>query len=124
MTAPYPAGYQSVPDGGSPPASLGDAAERGWVQRIARAVTGLLQGKMNAVLPGVRLLDGATTTTIFDARISATSGLYLQPMTAHAGALLYGAPYVLVTTQKSGEVVFTHANTAFADQRFNLLIIG
>lgn len=124
MAAPYPAGYQAVPNGGTPPTSLAEAADKGWVQRIARAVIGLLQGKMNAVAPGVRLHDGAASTTIIDVRISATSGLWLQPLTAHAGALLYVAPYVLVTSQRAGEVVFAHANTGFTDQTFNLLIIG
>jgi len=124
MAAPYPAGYAGIPDGGTPPATLNDAADKGWVQRIARAVLGLLQGKMNAVLPGVRLLNGATSTTITDARISAVSGLYLQPLTAHAAALLTAAPYVLITSQTAGQVVFAHANTAFTDQTFNLLIIG
>lgn len=124
MPAPYPAGYSGVPDSGSAPASLDDAADAGWVQRIARAVGGLLQGKMNAVLSGVQLLNGAASTTVTDPRISAASGFYLQPLTTHACALLYAAPYVLITSQKAGEVVFAHANTANADQTFNLLIIG
>lgn len=124
MPAPYPSGYQGVPDGGTPPAALADAADKGWVQRIARAVSGLLQGKMNAVASSVKLNNGTTSTTIIDARISAASGLFLQPLTAHAAALLVAAPYVLITSQKAGEVVFAHASTAFADQTYNLLIIG
>jgi hypothetical protein len=123
MTATPSSGYPTVPLGGSAPKTLADAADKGWVQRIARAVAGLLQGKLNASL-AVTLANGATSTTIKDARISATSALLLQPLTAHACALLFAAPYVLISAQQSGQVVFAHANTAFTDQTFNLLIIG
>ena len=123
MAAPYPAGYQAVPLGGTVPASLADAADAGWVARIARAVSGLLQGKLNASI-AVTLANGATATTIKDPRISASSVLLLQPLTAHAAALAFAAPYVLTSAQQSGQVTFNHASTAFTDQTFNLLIIG
>jgi hypothetical protein len=123
VTAPFPTGYQAVPAGGAVPASLADAADRGWVARLARAMTGMLQGKLNATAV-VTLAGGAGSTTIKDARISASSTLLLQPLTAHAAALAYTAPYVLAASQQSGQVVFNHANTAFGDQTFNLLIIG
>jgi hypothetical protein len=123
MVASPPSGYPTVPLGGKTPAVLSEAADKSWVQRIASAVAGLLQGKFNAAL-AITLANGAASTTIKDARISATSSLVLQPLTAHAAALLYAAPYVLIGSQQSGQVVFNHANTAFTDQTFNLLIIG
>ena len=43
MVAPYPAGYQAVPLGGTVPSSLAQAADVGWVARLARAVSGLLE---------------------------------------------------------------------------------
>jgi hypothetical protein len=123
MSATFPAGYASAPLGGKVPASLADAADRSWVRRIVQAVNQLLQGKLNASL-AVTLSNGATSTTVKDARLSATSTLLLQPLTAHAGALLYASPYVLITSQQVGQVVFAHASTANTDQNFNLLIIG
>jgi len=123
VSAPYPLGYQAVPSGGRTPPSLAEAADKSWVERIARSVIGLLQGKLNASL-AVTLASGAADTTVRDARISATSTLLLQPLTAHAAALLYASPYVLIGAQQIGQVVFNHANTANPDQTFNLLIIG
>ncbi len=123
MTAAPPSGYPTVPLGGKAPTALREAADNSWVQRIARAVAGLLQGKFNASL-AVTLASGAATTTVLDPRLSATSVLYLQPLTAHAAALKYAAPWITVASQQSGQVVFAHANTANPDQTFNLLIIG
>jgi hypothetical protein len=123
VSAPYPLGYQAVPSGGKTPASLADAADKSWVERIARSVIGLLQGKLNASL-AVTLASGSTSTTVRDARISATSCLLLQPLTTHAAALLYTSPYVLIGPQQIGQVVFAHASTTNTDQTFNLLIIG
>jgi hypothetical protein len=123
MAATPPTGYPTVPLGGRAPDSLHGAADKSWVARIARAVAALLQGKFNAAL-AITLASGAASTTIQDARISATSTLLLQPLTAHAAALAYASPYVLITAQQSGQVAFAHANTANTDQTFNLLIIG
>jgi hypothetical protein len=123
VSAPYPLGYQAIPSGGKAPATLADAADKSWVERIARSVIGLLQGKLNASL-AVTLASGTTSTAVHDARISATSTLLLQPTTAHAAALLYASPFVLIGTQQVGQAVFNHANTTNTDQTFNLLIIG
>ncbi|MEJ0071184.1 MAG: hypothetical protein WDO24_23325 [Pseudomonadota bacterium] len=60
------------PARGKAPAALADAADKSWVRRIVQAVNQLLQGKLNASL-AVTLTHGATSTTIADARISATS---------------------------------------------------
>jgi hypothetical protein len=123
MTATPPTGFSAVPLGGEAPLALKDAAGTKWVKRLAETINRLLQGKLNASL-AVTLASGATSTTVKDARIGAFSTLVLVPLTAHAAALLYAAPYVLTGAQQSGQVTFSHANTANTDQTFNLLIIG
>lgn len=115
-------GYGPVPSGAS--AQKGDPVPSlGWVRRIADAVNNILKGKINAVLP-VTLSANAATTTVIDARITAFSFLGLEPLTTHAAAALYAAPYVLPSSQMSGSVVLNHVNDANTDKNFNLLIIG
>jgi len=123
MTAPPPTGFATVPLGGQVPEKLGDAASKSWVRQIAAKVNSLLQGKANASL-AITLAESAASTAVVDARIAATSMLLLQPLTAHAAALLYASPYVLITSQQSGQVVFAHSSVANSDLNFNLLIIG
>jgi hypothetical protein len=118
LTAP-----QGAPLGGTSPTSLVDAASKGWVKAIATIVNSLRQGKLNASL-AVTLAQSATSTTITDARIGASSTLTLQPLTAHAATLYFTSPYVLVSSQQSGQVKLAHASVANTDLNFNLLIIG
>lgn len=117
--------YPSAPQGGGIVGAIREAAAATWVRQVVDVVNSLLRGKMNAVLQ-ITLRNGFSTTTVIDARISGFSGLYLQPLTAHAAAALYSATSVLadLTTQKDGQVTFNHANDAFTDKTFNLLIIG
>lgn len=123
MAAPYPSGFPIPPNSGPAPASLGDAASVTWLRQVVAIARTMLQGKLNAVL-GITLVNGATSTVIQDPRITVTSALFLQPLTAHAWALNVGATPILPTLQNTGIVTFTHASTANTDQNFNLLIIG
>lgn len=116
-------GYPPVPLGGGNAGRLADAASLSWCKRIAEVVNNILKGKMNVVLP-VTLANGAGTTIITDARIGPYSAFLFQPLTTHAAAALYGAPYVLVTDQKQGEATFAHVNDAHTDKNFNLVILG
>lgn len=116
-------GYPPAPTGGKAVTRLDDAASVAWVRRVVDIVNNLLMGKQNVVLP-ITLVAGVASTTIIDGRITASSSLLLQPLTAHAAAALYGAPYVLVSAQQSGSVTFAHVNDANADKNFNLLILG
>lgn len=115
--------YQQAPTSGRAPANVGNAADVQWVRRIADVVNLILKGKLNAVLQ-VTLRPGQSTTTISDARITASSALHLQPLTSHAAAALATSPYVLPTSQNVGSVTFTHANDANTDKTFNMTIVG
>src|SRR5689334_6820527 len=109
-------GYSPVPIGGTTVRKPEDSASVSWVKRIAEMVNNILQGKLNAVLQ-ITLTANSATTVVIDARIGPYSGLYLQPLTAHAAAALYSATSVLadLTTQKQGSVTFNHANDANVD---------
>ena len=115
--------FQGVAPGGGGCQTLAQAAPASWVQQIASVVNKLLQGKMNAVIP-VTLTANSTTTVVTDARISGSSSVYLQPLTADAAAAQGGSPWVLVTSQLAGTLTLTHANDANADKTFNMLVIG
>lgn len=116
-------GYSPIPLEGTTPASLGEAADRSWVMRIANKLNSVLQGKLNAVTQ-ITLSPSATTTTVIDARLSAFSGIFLQPLTANAMTAMLTSPGVLVTSQQSGSLVLTHASDTNSDKTFNMLIIG
>jgi hypothetical protein len=93
------------------------------VRAIAESVVRMLGGKTNNVLT-VNLPNGVASTTVKDPRIGAYTSFHWQPLTANAAALLWAAPYVVVSSQKDGEATFAHGNTANADQNFNLVMIG
>lgn len=115
--------YNPPPRSGATPTSFSEAADKKWVTRIVESLGPLFQGKMNAVLQ-LTLTASSATTTVTDARIGYSSALILVPLTAHAAASQYAAPYVLPSAQKSGEVTLNHSNTADTDKDFLVVIIG
>lgn len=89
-------------------------------RQIARIVNDILQGKLNATM-AVTLTPNAGTTTLSDARITASSFIGLCPLTANAaGAIATTYP----STRAAGSVIFTHANNSQADKTFIVLVIG
>lgn len=111
-------GYQGVPEVG--------ADQKEHSRRIARAVNGLLQGKMNAVTT-VTLTANAATTTLTDARITANSFIGFMPTTANAAAALSGlyvSAQVSANGLAAGYATLNHANNAQTDKTFKVLIIG
>lgn len=98
------------------------------VRRLARAINGLLQGKMNATTT-LTLTAGAASTVLTDARITNNSVLYFMPTTANAAAELgNGTLYVATQMSGTGNVVgnatITHANNAQVDRTYKIAIIG
>jgi hypothetical protein len=87
---------------------------------LAQGVNGARQGKLNAVTQ-VTLTANSTTTTLTDARIGATTGIYFSSLTADAAAALSG---LFVSSQKNGQATLTHASAASVDRTFNVLLIG
>lgn len=106
-------GYDPVPEQ--------DANEQEHRRKIARAVNRLNQGKFNGTVD-VTLRASQTTTTVTDARISATSFLMWMPQTASASTAEKAGIYV--TGRTNGSAVLNHASNAATDQSFTVLIIG
>ena len=111
-------GYPAVPDVG--------VDEKEHRRRLARAINGLLQGKMNAVTT-VTLTANSATTTLTDDRITPKSFIGFMPTTANAAAALANL-YVSNRMSTNGTVIgnatLTHANNAQTDRTFTVLIIG
>ncbi|WP_298800107.1 hypothetical protein [uncultured Devosia sp.] len=116
-------GYSPAALTGGSVSKPSDAADKGWVRNVADVLNNVLRGRQNVVLT-ITLAANVDSSLILDARIGPFSGLFLQPLTTNAAAALAGAPYVLASGQKQGQVTLAHANNAQADRTFNLLIIG
>jgi hypothetical protein len=90
-------------------------------RQLAQGVNGTRQGKMNAVAQ-VTLTPSSTTTTLIDARIGATTGIFFSPLTQNAVTATISGLHV--SAQKNGQATLTHASAAAVDQTFNVLLIG
>jgi hypothetical protein len=101
-----------------PPPMLAD--EKQHRRMIAECLQNMAQGKLNCVTQ-VTLAANATSTTLVDNRIGATTGLFFSALTADAAAALGG---LYVSAQKAGQATLTHANTASIDRTFNVLLVG
>ena len=89
-------------------------------RQLAQGVNGARQGKLNAVTQ-ITLTASSTTTTLTDARIGSTTGIFFSPLTADAAAAIGG---LYVSSQQKGQATLTHASTASIDRTFNVLLIG
>ncbi|RKP56360.1 hypothetical protein [Pararobbsia silviterrae] len=89
-------------------------------QALALTTNNAAQGKIN-VSSQVTLAAGATTTTVKDSRIGATTVISFCPLTADAAAALSG---LYVSAQVKGQMTLTHANTASTDRTFAVTFIG
>lgn len=96
--------------------------EREHRRKLARKVNDLLQGRINCTLD-VTLTANAASTTVTDARISASSFLFWMPRTANAAAEI-GNGTLYVSARTNGSATLAHANNAQTDRDFTLLIIG
>lgn len=97
-------------------------------RQIARAVRGMIQGKINVVFP-VTLRASQTTTTIQDSRISAYSAVVpAMATTANGAAAIAAGIYVTnlmpQTANTPGSAIIHHASNAATDQNITFLIIG
>jgi hypothetical protein len=103
-------GFPGLPPGGGDP------------RQVAVIVNRMNRGKLNCT-GEVTLKAGQPTTTVTDARASATSILLLMPLTASAAAAQAGGE-MHVSARDNGSFTISHANTAQADRRFGYAIIG
>lgn len=101
-----------------PPQFLPDAKEHR--RQLAQAIALVMAGKMNST-GQITLAVSATTTTVIDSRIGASTWIGLSPLTADAAGAI-GTTYV--SAQQKGQATLTHANASSADRTFALLFIG
>ena len=109
-----------VPNPGALAALLG--AVIGWLAKLRDVVNNIMRGKINATLD-VTLTPSAASTTVSDARIGGSCGIYLMPLSANAAAEI-GNGTIWWSAPGNQTVTLNHANNAQADRTFRLLIIG
>lgn len=90
-----------------------------WAQRLSEVVGRLVIRANN--LADLTLDASATSTTMLDPRLSATSILTFMATTANAAAVQSG---IYVTGQKKGEAVIHHASDVNTDKTFRVAIHG
>ena len=93
-----------------------------WLARVRDVVNNIMRGKINATLD-VTLTPSAASTTVSDARIGGSCGIYLMPLSANAAAEI-GNGTIWWSAPSNQTVTLNHANNAQADRTFRLLIIG
>lgn len=89
-------------------------------RQLAQAIGNTMQGKLNAVT-SVTLNASATTTTLTDARIGATTHIDFCPLTANAATAKQS---LYVSSRQKGSATLTHASSTNTDQTFSVLLIG
>jgi hypothetical protein len=98
-----------------------EANEQEHRRKIARVLNNAVGGRINCVVD-VTLTAGATTTTVTDPRLSATSFIMWMPRTANASVAEKAG--IWVSARSNGTAVLTHASSANTDQNFTILILG
>lgn len=84
-----------------------------WANRVVTSLN-IAMAKVNSGAT-LTLVNGAASTDMIDARLSAFSVLTFMPLTANAAAIAGG---IWVTNRKKGAATVHHANTANTDQDF------
>ena len=115
------------PPTGAPVASPGALAALlgaviAWLSGVRDVVNNIMRGKINATLD-VTLAVSTASTTVSDARIGGSCGIYLMPLSANAAAEI-GNGTIWWSAPGNQTVTLNHANNAQADRTFRLLIIG
>lgn len=87
---------------------------------VAEIVNNIMDGKTNNT-GTITLASSATSTILYDARISAESVIIMTPMTSNA-AKEFGTTYI--SARSNGQATITHQNTGHADLDYTYAIIG
>lgn len=104
------------------PVMYGDEVEHR--RQIATKLNQVNQAKFNCTIE-LTLKVSASTTTLFDARISPFSYLGFMPTTSHAAQeISAGTLYIPESTMLNGSAIIQHANNAQADRIFRVGIFG
>lgn len=87
---------------------------------VAEIVNNIMDGKTNNT-GTIKLTSGATSTILYDARISAESVIIMTPMSSNA-AKEFGSAYI--SARSNGQATITHQNTGHADLNYTYAIVG
>ena len=102
----------------TPPRNWSDLNE--WCRKLAEAVIGIMDGKINAT-GSVTLTVSSATTTLSDRRIGANSVLLFMAATSNAAAARSG---LYVTARDDGSATLNHASNAQTDKTFGYAVLG
>lgn len=109
-------GYEGVP--------RESTDERRHRTQIATRVNQMLVGKINNV-GDMTLAANSSATILKDQRLSASSTLQFDPLTANAAAELFGGTmYITAANRRAGSFTITHSNAASTDRTFRYAILG
>lgn len=90
-----------------------------WANRVVQSIN-IAMAKVNNVAL-LTLVNGAVSTPMIDARLSAFTAFTFTPLTAHAAAIQAS---IFVTNQGKGKATINHASTANTDQNFRVGLHG
>lgn len=90
-----------------------------WANRITDSLNTAMAKVNNTAL--LTLANGAVSTPMVDARLSAFTAFTFTPLTPHAAAIQAS---LYVTDQGKGRATINHSNTANTDQNFRVGIHG
>lgn len=111
----------------TPPPDAGTStleALRTHGRQVAAAVRLAMQGKLNAVLD-FTCTANAASSTLSDPRLTQSSFIAFDPLTANAAAeLAAGTIYALEANRNRQTWTITHANAVSTDRTFRVLVIG
>jgi hypothetical protein len=91
-----------------------------WCRKIARSVIGLMDGKHNAT-GTVTLTASATSTTLTDRRLTASSVIAFMPRSNNAATAMTG---LYVSARTNGSATLSHASSNTTDMIFDYAISG
>lgn len=96
------------------------SAIRSWCRTLARILQSIVARDRTGT---VTFTANATTTTLNDPRIGATSQIILTPTTSN-GKTAWATHYIAEGSRVRGAVTITHASNAATDQSFRYSIRG
>lgn len=93
--------------------------DREFLKHLVGIVNNIMRGKTNN-RGEVTLTASATSTTVTDPNVGASSTIVLSPLTANAA----GALSTTYITAGNGSFEITHANNAQTDRDFRYVVVG
>lgn len=87
---------------------------------VAEIINNMMDGKTNNT-GEITLTSSTTSTTLYDARLSANSTIIMTPMTLNA-AKEFGTCYI--SSRSNGSAVISHQNTGHSDLLYTYAIVG